>query len=223
MLRDLVDWVADHWRRPDAGLWEVRNEPQHHVFSKVMCWVTLDRGVKLASAHALEGDAERWQREADLCRADVLEHGFDPARGAFVRAYGATDLDASALVIPMVHFLDRHDPRVAATVRAIARELTAADGMLVYRYRAPDGLEGEEGAFAIGSFWLAQALAMIGDRAAGVRIFEHMLSRANHVGLYSEQIDPATGAFLGNFPQGLTHIALINCAHVLARLAPQTD
>lgn len=223
VLRELVDWVAANWERPDSGIWEVRTEAQHHVFSKVMCWVALDRGVRLASAYGFAGESERWRREADRCHADVLAHGYDAHRGAFVRAYGAADLDASALVIPMVRFLGRHDPRVISTVRAVARELTTADGMMAYRYRAPDGLEGEEGTLSICTFWLAQALAMIGDREAALAIFEGMLSRANHVGLYSEQIDPATGEFLGNFPQGLTHIALINCAHVLARLAPSTD
>ncbi len=217
-LRELVDWVADNWRREDSGVWEVRHELRHHVFSKVMCWVALDRGVQLARACGLEGDVARWRREAEACRAEVLARGYDERRGAFVNAYGSTDLDASVLVIPMVRFLHRSDPRVQSTVRAVARELTAPDGTLTYRYRSPDGLKGEEGAFSVCTFWLAQARAMVGDHEAGVGMFEEMLSRANHVGLYSEEIDPATGKFLGNFPQGLTHIALINCAHVLARL-----
>jgi GH15 family glucan-1,4-alpha-glucosidase len=223
-LRELVDWVADNWRRKDSGVWEVRHELRHHVFSKVMCWVALDRGVKLAEKHSLGGDVSRWRREADACREEVLSEGYDAKRGAFVSAYGSTDLDASALVIPMVGFLHRSDPRVQSTVRAVARELTGPDGTLTYRYRSGDGLQGEEGAFSICSFWLAQALATIGDYEAGLCNFEAMLSRANHVGLYSEEIDPASGKFLGNFPQGLTHIALINCAHVLARLDPaRTD
>lgn len=219
-LRELVDWVADNWRREDSGVWEVRREMRHHVFSKVMCWVALDRGVTLAEKHCLTGDVARWRREAEACRAEILARGYDEKRGAFMSAYGFTDLDASALVIPMVGFLHRSDPRVQNTVRAVARELTAPDGTLTYRYRSPDGLEGEEGAFSICSFWLAQALATIGDYEAGLSKFEAMLSRANHVGLYSEEVNPVTGKFLGNFPQGLTHIALINCAHVLARLDP---
>ena len=219
-LRELVDWVADNWRREDSGVWEVRHELRHHVFSKVMCWVALDRGVALAERQRLPGDVARWRREAEACRAEILAKGYDESRGAFVSAYGSADLDASVLVIPMVGFLRRTDPRVQSTVRVVARELTAPDGALTYRYRSPDGLGGTEGAFSICSFWLAQALAMTGDYEAGLRIFEEMLSRANHVGLYSEEIDPASGKFLGNFPQGLTHIALINCAHALARLDP---
>jgi GH15 family glucan-1,4-alpha-glucosidase len=219
-LRELVDWVAEHWRREDSGIWEHRHDLRHHVYSKVMCWVALDRGVKLATAHGLEGDVARWRIEADACRAEVLAQGYSEELGTFVSAYGASDLDAAALVIPMVGFLHRSDPRVRSTVRAVAQDLTTPDGLLVYRYRSPDGLRGEEGAFSICTFWLAQALAMVGDYDSGLRIFEEMLSRANHVGLYSEEIDPATGEFLGNFPQGLTHIALINCAHVLARLDP---
>jgi GH15 family glucan-1,4-alpha-glucosidase len=219
-LRGLVDWVADNWRREDSGIWEARHELQHYVYSKVMCWVALDRGVKVATRHGLEADVERWRREAESCREEILARGFDRKRQAFVQAYGATDLDAAALVIPMVRFLDRGDPRAAATVRAVARELTTGNGCLVHRYRSPDGLPGSEGAFSLCSFWLAQALATVGDYDRAVSMFEDMLSRANHVGLYSEQIDPVTGQFLGNFPQGLTHIALINCAHVLARLDP---
>lgn len=221
VLRELVDWVAANWRREDSGIWEMRSDMQHHVYSKVMCWVALDRGVRLATAHGLDADLERWRAEADACRAEVLARGYDAGRDTFVRAYGVSDLDASCLVIPMVRFLHRSDPRVAGTVRAIARELGTDGSPFVYRYHGDDGLSGREGAFSICSFWLAQTLAMIGDYDEGVRIFEDMLSRANHVGLFSEQIDPASGKFLGNFPQGLTHIALINCAHVLARLDAQ--
>ncbi len=219
-LHELVDWVSYNWRRKDSGIWEVRHELSHSVSSKVMCWVALDRGIKLAEAHGLEGDVARWRREADACRIEIIQKGYNDEMGSFVAAFGSSDLDASALVIPMVNFLHRSDPRVQSTVRAIARDLTTPDGTMVYRYRSEDGLEGTEGSFSICTFWLAQALAMIGDYEAGVSIFEQMLSRANHVGLYSEEIDPSTGKFLGNFPQGLTHIALINCAHALARLDP---
>jgi GH15 family glucan-1,4-alpha-glucosidase len=218
-LRDLVDWVAANWRREDSGIWEPRTDLQHYVYSKVMCWVALDRGVRLAGDLGLEGDVARWRAEASACHAEVLERGFDKERGTFVQAYGSSDLDAAVLVIPMVRFLHRSDPRVKSTVAAVADTL-AADGGLIYRYRSPDGLGGSEGAFSLCSFWLAQAFAMTGEYDRGMALFEKMLSRANHVGLYSEQIDSATGEFLGNFPQGLTHIALINCADVLARLAP---
>ena len=141
---------------------------------------------------------------------------------SFVQAYGNDALDAAALAIPMVGFLPWDHPRVISTVDAIARELTSADGELVYRYRNPDGLEGEEGAFSICTFWLAQDLAMTGRLEKAEKIFRRMLKHANQVGLYSEEIDPVSGAFLGNFPQAFTHIALINCAEAMERVARGT-
>ena len=220
VLKGLVDFVADNWRREDSGLWEDRTALKQYVFSKVMCWVALDRGVRLAESQELEGDIERWRREADMCRAEVLEKGYSDRRGSFVRCYGGEDLDASALVIPMVKFLHRSDSRIKQTVRTIARELATGNGTMVYRYRSDDGLPGEEGVFSICTFWLAQCLAMVGDYSDGERLFEEMLKCANRLGLYSEELHPKTGEFLGNFPQGLTHIALINCAAVLERLRP---
>jgi GH15 family glucan-1,4-alpha-glucosidase len=151
-----------------------------------------------------------------------MERGWSEERQSFVQSYNDAALDAAALAIPMVRFLPWNHPRVHATVRAVARELTTMDGELVYRYRHPDGLEGEEGCFSICTFWLAQALAMIGERERAERVFRRMLQHANHVGLYSEEIDPLTGEFLGNFPQAFTHIALINCAAALARLEKQS-
>jgi GH15 family glucan-1,4-alpha-glucosidase len=218
VLRPLVDWVAEHWRQPDSGIWEVRGEMRHYVFSKVMSWVALDRGVTLAEELSLPGDVGAWRAERDAVRAEIMSRGWSEAAGAFTQSYDDAALDAAALVIPMVRFLPWDHPRVVSTVRAVQRGLTSADGELVYRYRSPDGLEGEEGAFSICTFWLAQALAGIGDRAAADRVMRRMLRHANHVGLYSEEIDPATGEFLGNFPQAFTHIALINCATTLARL-----
>jgi GH15 family glucan-1,4-alpha-glucosidase len=150
-----------------------------------------------------------------------MERGWSEERQSFVQSYDDSALDAAALAIPMFRFLPWNHPRVHATVRAVARELTSADGELVFRYRHADGLEGEEGAFSICTFWLAQALAMIGERERADRVFRRMLRHANHVGLYSEEIDPLTGEFLGNFPQAFTHIALINCAAALARLEKQ--
>jgi GH15 family glucan-1,4-alpha-glucosidase len=146
-----------------------------------------------------------------------MERGWSEAKQSFVQAYDTDALDAAALVIPIVRFLSPDHPRVRATVRAVARELTSADGELVYRYRASDGLEGEEGAFSICTFWLAHALALTGDYERADLIVRRMLRHANHVGLFSEEIDPKTGEFLGNFPQGFTHIALINCAVALAQ------
>jgi GH15 family glucan-1,4-alpha-glucosidase len=214
-LQRLVDWVADNWRRPDSGIWEVRAGLQHYVFSKVMCWVALDRGIRLARRFGLSADLTRWQTERAAVHAEVMEKGWSEEKQSFVQYYGTEALDASNLVIGMVHFLPSNHPRVRGTVAATLRELTSDDQELVYRYRNADGLPGEEGVFSICTFWLAEALAMSGDVERGERIFQRMLKHANHVGLYSEELNPTTGEFLGNHPQAFTHIALINCAHVL--------
>jgi GH15 family glucan-1,4-alpha-glucosidase len=216
VLRGLVDWVSHNWHLPDSSIWEVRGEVRHYVFSKVMSWVALDRGVRMADELGLEGDTAAWRVARDALYAEIMERGWSEERQSFVQSYGSDALDAAALAIPMVRFLPWNDPRVHKTVHAIARELTTVDGELVYRYRHPDGLEGQEGAFSICTFWLAQALLMIGERDRAERVFRRMLRHANHVGLYSEEIDPASGEFLGNFPQAFTHIALINCAAALA-------
>ena len=218
VLRGLVDWVSHNWHLPDSSIWEVRGETRHYVFSKVMSWVALDRGVRMAEELALESDTARWRECArHAARGD---HGAGVERASPVvraglwrrraRRGGPGHSDGSlSSVVP---------PALPGTVRAIARELTSTDGELVYRYRHSDGLEGEEGAFSICTFWLAQSLAMIGERDKAERVFRRMLRHANHVGLYSEEIDPVTGQFLGNFPQAFTHIALINCASALARV-----
>ncbi|MFL5578276.1 MAG: glycoside hydrolase family 15 protein [Gemmatimonadaceae bacterium] len=217
-LKRLVDWVADHWRMKDSGIWEVRAGAQHYVLSKVMCWVALDRGIRLVQRFGLPGDVERWSAERDAVHADVMENGWSEEKQSFVQHYGTDALDASNLIIPMVHFLPRDHPRVVGTVMATLRELTSDDQELVYRYRNDDGLPGEEGVFSICTFWLAETLAMCGERERAERIFRRMLKHANHVGLYSEELNPSTGEFLGNFPQAFTHIALINCAYVFEKL-----
>ena len=217
VLRGLVDWVSRNWQLPDSSIWEVRGEVRHYVFSKVMSWVAMDRGVRMAEELSLDGNTAEWRVQRDALHAEILERGWSERHQSFTQAYGDDALDAAALAIPMVRFLPWNHPRVISTVQAVARELTSADGELVYRYRHSDGLEGEEGAFSICTFWLAQALTMIGERERAERVFRRMLRHANHVGLYSEEIDPQTGAFLGNFPQAFTHIALINSAAALAR------
>jgi GH15 family glucan-1,4-alpha-glucosidase len=217
-LQRLVDWVADHWRSPDSGIWEVRAGLQHYVLSKVMCWVALDRGIRMAHEFSLAAPLDRWEAERAAVHADVLANGWSDAKQSFVQYYGTDALDASNLVIPMVGFLPHDDPRVVGTVEATIRELTTdTERAFVFRYRNDDGLPGEEGVFSICTFWLAEALALCGQRDRAQALFERMLKQANHVGLYSEELDPDTGDFLGNFPQAFTHIALINCAHVLER------
>lgn len=217
-LQRLVDWVADHWRSPDSGIWEVRAGLQHYVLSKVMCWVALDRAIRMANEFSLAAPLDRWEAEREAVHADVLANGWSEAKQSFVQYYGTDALDASNLVIPMVGFLPHDDPRVIGTIEATLRELTTdAERAFVYRYRNDDGLPGEEGVFSICTFWLAEALALSGQRDRAQALFERMLTQANHVGLYSEELDPETGDFLGNFPQAFTHISLINCAHVLER------
>ncbi|MDP9457889.1 MAG: glycoside hydrolase family 15 protein [Actinomycetota bacterium] len=211
-----VEVVAERWREPDSGIWEVRSEPRHFVYSKVMAWVALDRGVKAAEELGLPADLPRWRAERDAARAEVLERGYDPKMGAFARSYGEPALDASNLLLPLVGFLGAHDPRVRATVEATERGLVA-DG-LVYRYvGAEDGLPGGEATFGVSTFWLVDNLAALGRVEEARELFERTLARASPLGLYAEELDPTTGAHLGNFPQALTHIGLINSAINLAR------
>lgn len=215
LLTDLADWVAANWRRKDSGIWEVRAGVQHYVYSKVMCWVALDRAIQMAERLDLPGDIARWKAERDAIHAEVMEKGWSETKQSFVQYYGTDALDASNLLIPVVRFLPRDHPRVRSTIEATIRELTTANQELVYRYINPDGLPGSEGVFSICTFWLADALLLTGDTERGERIFKRMLRHANHVGLYSEELDPETGEFLGNIPQAFTHIALINTAHIL--------
>jgi alpha,alpha-trehalase len=211
-----VDDAIASWREPDRGIWEVRGEPQHFTSSKVMCWVACDRGARLARLREDWERAERWQQAADEIHADVCEHAVDE-RGAFCQHYDTRALDASCLLIPLVRFLPPDDERVVATVNAIADELTL-DG-LVLRYlidETDDGLAGEEGTFAICSFWLVSALAEIGEHDRARALCEKMLGYASPLNLYAEEIDARSGRHLGNFPQAFTHLALINAVmHVI--------
>ncbi|MGH9206129.1 MAG: glycoside hydrolase family 15 protein, partial [Acidimicrobiales bacterium] len=209
-IASLVENAIEHWREPDRGIWEVRGEPKHFTSSKVMCWVALDRGVKLAKERDDHGRAKRWKAIADEIHADVCTHGVDE-RDVFVQHYDTKALDAALLLIPIMGFLPPEDPRVVKTVLAIADELTK-DG-LVLRYRVEhtdDGLEGEEGTFTICSFWLVSALTIIGETERARGLCEKLLSLASPLLLYAEEIDATTGQHLGNFPQAFTHLALIS-------------
>lgn len=220
VFRGLVDWTADHWREPDHSIWEPRLEPRHYVFSKVMAWVALNRGARIASELHLAGDVERWRKEAATLHAEVLDQGWDPERQTFIQAYGAPHLDASALVIPKVGFLPRRDPRVKSTLAAVRKELATSCEDLIYRYRSADGLEGTEGAFVICSCWVVGNLALTGEHAEAERLFRLLLKRGGPLGLFAEEIDPATGEHLGNYPQALSHAAIIQTAYLLERLRP---
>jgi alpha,alpha-trehalase len=216
ILRKQVDNAIAAWREPDRGIWAVRGEPQHFTSSKVMCWVACDRGARLARLREDHERSERWQREADLIHADICENGVDE-RGVFCQHYDTAALDASCLLIPLVRFLPPDDERVIATVNAIADELSV-DG-LVQRYKVEetdDGLAGEEGTFAICSFWLVSALAEVGDHDRARALCEKMLGYASSLNLFAEEIDARSGRHLGNFPQAFTHLALINAVmHVI--------
>ncbi|WP_420880403.1 glycoside hydrolase family 15 protein [Rhodococcus sp. (in: high G+C Gram-positive bacteria)] len=216
LLKRQVEEVVENWRRPDRGIWEVRGEPQHFTSSKIMCWVALDRGAKLAALHGEKAYATQWADIADEIRADVLEHGVDE-RGVLTQRYGNPALDASLLLAPLLRFLPADDERIRATVLAIADELTE-DG-LVLRYRVEetdDGLSGKEGTFTICSFWLVSALVEIGELERAKQLCERLLGFASPLKLYAEEIDPRTGRHLGNFPQAFTHLALINAVvHVI--------
>ena len=216
MLTHQVESAIENWRKPDRGIWEVRGEPRHFTQSKIMCWVACDRGARLARLREDRERVDRWQAVADEIHADVCEHGVNED-GIFTQYYGSNTLDASLLMAPLVRFLPPDDPRIRATVLAIADDLTE-DG-LVLRYRTEetdDGLLGEEGTFAICSFWLVSALAEIGETRRARDLCEKMLSYASPLYLYAEEIDARTGRHLGNFPQAFTHLALINAVmHVI--------
>ncbi|HJQ01554.1 MAG TPA: glycoside hydrolase family 15 protein [Jatrophihabitans sp.] len=217
ILGKQVNAALKNWREPDAGMWEVRGEPQHFTSSKIMCWVAVDRGARLASMIGQDAEAAEWEQAAEEIRQDVLAHGVDE-RGVLTQYYGSTALDASLLLAVLVRFLPPDDPRMRATVLAIADELTE-DG-LVLRYRTEqtdDGFTGEEGTFTICSFWLVSALCEIGEYHRARKLCAKLLSFAGPLDLYAEEIDPRTGQHLGNFPQAFTHLALINAVmHVIA-------
>jgi GH15 family glucan-1,4-alpha-glucosidase len=223
VLKNQVEEAIKHWREPDSGIWEIRGEPQHFTSSKLMCWVALDRGAKLAELESERGSAQQWRAIAEEIKADILANGVD-SRGVFTQRYGSDALDASLLLVVLTRFLPSDDPRVRNTVLAIADELTR-DG-LVMRYRVEetdDGLAGEEGAFTICSFWLVSALVEIGELARAKRLCERLLSLASPLHLYAEEVDPRTGRHMGNFPQSLTHLALINAVVHVIRAEDQSD
>jgi GH15 family glucan-1,4-alpha-glucosidase len=215
-LKRAVECALENWRGPDRGVWEMRGEPKHYTSSKLMCWVAADRGARLAHLHGDRELAVRWQRAAEEIKADMCEHGLDE-RGVFTQHYDTAALDASVLLMPLVRFLPPDDPRVRATVLAIADELTV-DG-LVLRYRvdeSDDGFSSEEGSFTICSFWLVSALVEIGEVVRARQLCEKLLSYASPLQLYAEEIDPRSGRHLGNFPQAFSHLALINAViHVI--------
>ncbi|MEV7782686.1 glycoside hydrolase family 15 protein [Kitasatospora sp. NPDC088351] len=210
----LISWLEEHWREPDEGIWEVRGPRRHFVHSKVMAWVAVDRTIKLLEQTPHEGPLERWRTLRDTIHQDVCTHGYDAERNTFTQSYGSRELDASLLLIPQVGFLPPDDKRVIGTVEAIQRELSTPDGF-VLRYPTSggvDGLPGDEGAFLACSFWLADALAMIGRADEAHELFDKLLAIRNDLGLLAEEWDPREKRQVGNFPQAFSHVPLIDTA-----------
>jgi GH15 family glucan-1,4-alpha-glucosidase len=221
-LRGLIDWVCDNWQRKDEGIWEVRSGRQHSVYSKLMCWVAIDRGLRLADKRSFPADRERWLKVRDEIYEEIMEKGWSQERKAFVQSYDGDTLDASSLIMPLVFFVAPKGPRMLSTLDAINRP-PKDDGLvsngLVFRYdvqKSADGLMGEEGTFNLCTFWLVEALTRAGRLEEARLIFEQMLGYANHLGLYAEEIGPS-GEALGNFPQAFTHLTLISAAYNLDR------
>ena len=217
---EVLEHLEDVWPEMDEGIWEVRGGARHFTFSKIMAWVAFDRAIKSAEAFNLEGPLDRWRQQCRKIHDEVCRRGFDAELGSFVRSYGSKELDASLLLLPTVGFLPPADPRVRGTVEAIERKLLV-DG-LVMRYdttESEDGLSSGEGVFLACSFWLVDAYVLLDRTADARRLFERLLTLCNDVGLLSEEYDPGTGRLLGNFPQALSHIALINSAFNLSEAA----
>jgi GH15 family glucan-1,4-alpha-glucosidase len=210
-LAAMADLVCEIWRLPDSGIWEVRSEPVHFTHSKMMCWVALDRAVKLAERRRIPNrHADRWRREASAIREFIEVHCWSDRLGSYVRAKGMDELDASLLTGALFGYGDVRQGRLSTTVEAIRRDL--GHGPFLYRYLGEDGVSGREGAFLTCSFWLVEALVHAGRTMEAADLMDQLVGLANDVGLYSEEIDPEDGAFLGNFPQALTHLALIGAA-----------
>jgi GH15 family glucan-1,4-alpha-glucosidase len=214
----LVGWVAENWRQPDDGVWEVRSGRRDFLYSRILCWVAIDRGIRMAVKRSLPAPLARWREARDAIYREVHDEFWDPRLEAFVGVKGTTRLDAACLIMPLVRFISATDPRWLSTLRAVEQRLV--EDSLVYRYEIEgpetDGLEGAEGSFSICSFWYIECLSRSGDLQKARFLFEKMLGYASHVGLYAEEIGPA-GEHLGNYPQAFTHLALISAAYDLDR------
>jgi GH15 family glucan-1,4-alpha-glucosidase len=214
-LADLADTAVARWREKDQGIWEIRGEPRHFLYSKLMCWVAVDRAIALADRLDAGDRVDAWKRARDEISEEILSRGWNERVGAFTQSFGSDDLDASNLMMPIVGFIPADDPRMLATIEATAERLTDERG-LVFRYLSHDGLEGEEGTFLLCTFWLAQAQALAGQVDQARRTFERAIGFVNEVGLLSEEVDAATGELLGNFPQAFSHIGLVNAAWAIS-------
>jgi len=210
------DAAAARWQESDQGIWEVRGAPRQFLYSKLMCWVALDAAIDLVDQLEARDHVAHWTATREQIRQAILEHGWSAKAHAYAQAFDSDDLDASALMVPIVGFLPASDPRMRMTIDAIAERLTDARG-LVYRYRALDGLAGDEGTFLLCTFWLAHALALAGEVERAHATFERAIVYVNDIGLLSEEVDPTTGELLGNFPQAFSHIGLVNAAWAISQ------
>lgn len=216
-LEALANIVMERWREPDAGIWEARNEPQHYTYSKVWAWVALTRAARLGKTRHDHKAAEHWTRAADAIRAEVYDKAWNPDIGAFTQSYGGDALDAAVLVLPSTGFIRADDPRMISTVDAITEGLAAGPFPLLYRYHSADGVGGPEGAFLLPSFWLVENYVLRGDFRSARRTLDKLVSLQSPVGLMAEEIHPEDTRHLGNFPQGFSHLGLVNAVLRLER------
>jgi GH15 family glucan-1,4-alpha-glucosidase len=219
-VKALARQICNRWRRKGNGIWEIRGRKRHYVYTRAWCYAGLARAVSVAKTTGHRNDAEEWLRTMKAIKDEVLRKGWDEKKRTFVMSYESKDLDAACLMLPLNGFISAKDKRMTSTMEAIAEGL--GEGPLLYRYRIDDGLEGKEGAFVLCSFWMVACLAKAGKVGAAERMFEKLLGYANHLGLYSEEIDPSTGQGLGNFPQAFSHMGLIMAAHELEKAVRKT-
>jgi alpha,alpha-trehalase len=211
LLADIPTAAAARWTEKDHGIWEVRGPPKHFLHSKLMCWVALDRGIRMAALLDAQDRVEGWEATRDEIREAILERGWSERVGAFTQIFDDEALDASSLLLATTGFLDARDPRMVATLKATEDHLTDQNG-LVYRYRTPDGLDDQEGTFLLCTFWLAEAWALAGETKKAREVFQRAIDCANDLGLLAEEVDPGSRTLRGNFPQAFSHIGLVNAA-----------
>jgi GH15 family glucan-1,4-alpha-glucosidase len=216
LIRPMIDALEEMWIKPDCGIWEVRSEKKHFVYSKMWAWVGVDRALKIATERGYTENIDRWSTLREKIRKEIFSKGFDEELQTFVRSYGSKELDAANLLMPQVGFISAADPKMKSTIDATIKNLLAED-KFVYRYLTEDGLPGKEGAFLICSFWLVNCLTLAGRVSEAQKLLDSMAGYANHLGLFSEELDPETGNMLGNFPQAFTHMGFITAAVNLNR------
>ena len=214
ITRSIIKTVEKNWQKPDRGIWELRNDKKHFTFSKVLCWVAVDRGIKISMLINKHEYTERWAKLRDTIRNDILENAWNDKKQAFTQAYGTEDMDASVLLIESYGFIEATDPLYVKTVLAIQKELSKEG--LMYRYKNQDGFGIPKSSFTICSFWLINALYKIGRHEEAETLFKKLLSYSNHLGLFSEDIDFKSKRLLGNFPQAYSHLALIETAIIIS-------